>query len=54
LDGQKIWITNGGIADVMTVFAKTALKGSDGSMVEKVGITGLATPSHEIRLVVKR
>lgn len=31
LNGSKIWISNGGIADVMTVFAKTAITQADGS-----------------------
>lgn len=29
LNGTKIWISNGGIADVMTVFAKTEVDGKD-------------------------
>lgn len=33
LNGEKMWITNGGIADVYTVFAKCAVPGSD---VEKL------------------
>lgn len=36
LNGEKIWITNGGIADIMTVFAKTTLPDVDGKKVEKV------------------
>jgi len=35
LDGQKTWITNGGIADVYTVFAKTPLK-KDGEVQDKI------------------
>lgn len=31
LNGSKIWISNGGIADVFTVFAKTAVKQENGS-----------------------
>lgn len=33
LNGDKIWISNGGIADVFTVFAKTPIKN------EKTGVT---------------
>lgn len=37
LNGSKIWISNGGIADVMTVFAKTKVKSAKtGEMVDKV------------------
>lgn len=36
LNGSKIWITNSGIADVMTVFAKTKVKNSTGETVDKV------------------
>lgn len=36
LNGEKIWITNGGFADVMTVFAKTPHISEDGKSTEKV------------------
>jgi len=36
LNGEKIWITNGGICDVMTVFAKTMVTDVNGEQVEKV------------------
>lgn len=36
LNGEKIWITNGGFADVMTVFAKTPATGKDGQPTQKV------------------
>ncbi|XP_054158626.1 very long-chain specific acyl-CoA dehydrogenase, mitochondrial-like [Oppia nitens] len=36
LNGSKIWISNGGIADVFTVFAKTPVKAADGTVKEKV------------------
>ena len=29
LNGSKIWITNGGLADVFTVFAKTSIKNDE-------------------------
>jgi len=36
LNGEKIWITNGGFADVMTVFAKTPFTDEDGNEKDKV------------------
>ena len=33
LNGEKIWITNGGIADLYTVFARTA---SDAGKITRV------------------
>lgn len=36
LNGSKIWISNGGIADVMTVFAKCPSKNKHGEPVERV------------------
>nr|XP_025847349.1 acyl-CoA dehydrogenase family member 9, mitochondrial isoform X1 [Vulpes vulpes] len=36
LNGSKIWITNGGIANVFTVFAKTQVVASDGSVKDKI------------------
>ena len=39
INGEKIWITNGGIADIMTVFAKTKVIDVNGEEVEKVRIT---------------
>uniref|UniRef100_A0A0V0J9D5 Very long-chain specific acyl-CoA dehydrogenase, mitochondrial n=1 Tax=Schistocephalus solidus TaxID=70667 RepID=A0A0V0J9D5_SCHSO len=36
LTGSKIWISNAGIADVFTVFAKVPLKEADGSVKEKM------------------
>ncbi|XP_022119259.2 very long-chain specific acyl-CoA dehydrogenase, mitochondrial isoform X1 [Pieris rapae] len=35
LNGSKIWISNGGIADIMTVFAQTPVE-KNGKMVDKV------------------
>lgn len=37
LNGSKIWISNGGIAEVMTVFAQTPIE-KDGKIVDKVKI----------------
>jgi len=36
LNGSKLWITNGGIADFFTVFAKESVKSKDGKMEEKI------------------
>merc|ERR1712110_655190 len=36
LNGSKIWISNGGIADVFTVFAKVPEKQADGSIKDKM------------------
>uniref|UniRef100_A0A2P2I242 Acyl-CoA dehydrogenase family member 9 n=1 Tax=Hirondellea gigas TaxID=1518452 RepID=A0A2P2I242_9CRUS len=36
LSGTKIFISNGGIADVMTVFARTEIMGEDGKPVDKI------------------
>lgn len=36
MNGAKIWITGGGLADVFTVFAKTPVTNSDGSIKDKM------------------
>jgi len=36
LNGSKIWITNGGIADFFTVFAKEEIKTPDGKSKDKI------------------
>jgi acyl-CoA dehydrogenase family protein 9 len=36
LNGSKIWITNGGIADFFTVFAKEEIKTADGKIKDKI------------------
>ncbi|OWK02395.1 hypothetical protein Celaphus_00010675, partial [Cervus elaphus hippelaphus] len=36
LNGAKVWITNGGLANVFTVFAKTEVVDSDGSVKDKI------------------
>jgi len=36
LNGGKLWISNGGIAEIFTVFAKTKVKSPTGEMVDKV------------------
>ena len=35
LNGNKVWISNGGIADVMTVFARTEIE-RDGKKLDKI------------------
>ncbi|XP_012640671.2 complex I assembly factor ACAD9, mitochondrial isoform X2 [Microcebus murinus] len=36
LNGSKVWITNGGVANIFTVFAKTEVADSDGSVKDKI------------------
>ncbi|KAI1719984.1 acyl-CoA dehydrogenase, middle domain-containing protein [Ditylenchus destructor] len=36
IHGGKIWISNGGFADIFTVFAQTPIKQADGSVKDKV------------------
>lgn len=36
LNGSKIWISNGGIADIMTVFAQTEVTDENGNKKDKV------------------
>ncbi|XP_070261972.1 complex I assembly factor ACAD9, mitochondrial isoform X2 [Myotis yumanensis] len=36
LNGSKVWITNGGLASIFTVFAKTNVVDSDGSVKDKM------------------
>ncbi|KAG8516951.1 Acyl-CoA dehydrogenase family member 9, mitochondrial, partial [Galemys pyrenaicus] len=36
LNGSKVWITNGGLANIFTVFAKTKIEDSDGSVKDKI------------------
>lgn len=36
LNGSKVWITNGGLANIFTVFAKTEVVDSDGSIKDKI------------------
>lgn len=36
LNGSKIWISNGGIAEIMTVFAQTEVKDKDGNVKDKI------------------
>ncbi len=45
LNGEKAWITNGGIADVAVVWARTD-EGVRGFLVER-GMPGFSTPEHK-------
>jgi alkylation response protein AidB-like acyl-CoA dehydrogenase len=52
LNGQKCWITNGGFADVFTVFAKVDGKDFTGFIVEK-GTEGFTQGSEEHKMGIK-
>ncbi|KAL3094184.1 hypothetical protein niasHT_028273 [Heterodera trifolii] len=60
LNGGKIWINNGGFADVFTVFAKTPIKQADGTTKEKVsafiverGFGGITSGPPEKKMGIK-
>ncbi|CAD5212393.1 unnamed protein product [Bursaphelenchus okinawaensis] len=60
LNGGKIWISNGGFAEVFTVFAKTPVKQADGSVKEKVsafiverGFGGVTNSPPEKKMGIK-
>ena len=52
LNGQKMWITNAGFADVFTVFAKIDGKDFTGFIVEK-GAPGLTLGAEEDKMGIK-
>lgn len=52
LNGQKIWITNSGFADVFTVFAKVDGKDFTAFIVDK-GTTGLTLGAEEHKMGIK-
>jgi alkylation response protein AidB-like acyl-CoA dehydrogenase len=52
LNGQKCWITNGGFADVYTVFAKIDGKEFTGFIVER-GTEGFTTGAEEHKMGIK-
>lgn len=59
LDGSKIWITNGGFADVFTVFAQTAVE-RGGETVDRItafivprSLPGVSTGPEEKKLGIK-
>lgn len=51
INGSKIWITNGAIADIFVVYART-LKGISGFVVEK-GTPGISVGPNEKKLGIK-
>ena len=60
LNGSKLWITNGGIADFFTIFAKEPIKGKDGKIEEKISafivtrdMEGVSTGKEESKLGIK-
>jgi len=52
LNGQKVWITNGGFADVYTVFAKVDGKDFTGFIVER-GFEGFSQGPEEHKMGIK-
>ncbi|MEZ4288543.1 MAG: acyl-CoA dehydrogenase family protein [Polyangiales bacterium] len=53
LNGNKLWITNGGIADFFTVFAKTKSEGSRGKMTAFIvtrDMKGVSVGPHEDKM----
>lgn len=60
LNGGKIWISNGGFADIFTVFAQTPIKMPDGSTKNKVsafiverGFGGVTSGPQEKKMGIK-
>ena len=60
LNGSKLWITNGGFADFLTVFAKDAIMGKDGNVEEKISafivtrdLGGITSGKEEDKLGLK-
>ena len=52
LNGQKMWITNGGIADLFTVFAKVGGEKFTAFIVER-GFPGVTTGAEERKMGIK-
>ncbi len=53
LNGNKLWITNGGFADFFTVFARTASKSEHGRMTAFIvtrDMAGVSTGPHEDKM----
>jgi acyl-CoA dehydrogenase family protein 9 len=52
LNGEKIWITNGGIADFFTVFAKTSMEGRGHitAFIVTRDMKGVSTGPHEDKM----
>jgi acyl-CoA dehydrogenase family member 9 len=54
LNGEKIWITNGGIADLYTVFARTAgAEGKITAFVVEAAWPGVAHGQHEDKMGIR-
>lgn len=56
LDGNKLWITNGGIADFFTVFAKTHEEGARGKMTAFMvtkDMEGVSVGPHEDKMGIR-
>jgi alkylation response protein AidB-like acyl-CoA dehydrogenase len=55
LNGEKIWITNGGFADFFTVFAKTSLEGRGHitAFVVTRDLKGVSTGPHEDKMGIR-
>jgi alkylation response protein AidB-like acyl-CoA dehydrogenase len=55
LNGEKIWITNGGIADFFTVFAKTSMEGRGHitAFVVTRDMKGVSTGTHEDKMGIR-
>src|SRR5262245_29736523 len=56
LDGSKIWITNGGIADFFTVFAKTGApdeRGRLSAFIVTKDMPGVSVGPHEDRMGIR-
>ncbi len=53
LNGNKLWITNGGFADFFTVFARTGAEGDHGKMTAFIvtrDLPGVSTGPHEDKM----
>jgi acyl-CoA dehydrogenase family protein 9 len=55
LNGEKIWITNGGIADFFTVFAKTSMEGRGHitAFIVTRDMKGVTTGAHEDKMGIR-
>lgn len=55
LNGEKLWITNGGIADFFTVFAKTSLEGRGHitAFIVTRDMKGVSTGAHEDKMGIR-
>jgi alkylation response protein AidB-like acyl-CoA dehydrogenase len=55
LNGEKLWITNGGLADFFTVFAKTSLEGRGHitAFIVTRDLKGVSTGPHEDKMGIR-